>query len=372
MSKKKFFIASGIIVAVLSFASIAIVQSQSQNVSGSVVDVVNPVIEPLKTEVMLPGTVKSEHRQSISFSPDLGETYQLLVEEGDDVNEGADLIQYDGTQSKSEQEKVALQIEAGYLHINYLEKQEEEVKKREKGLKKEVGEKEAKETVQAEKDQLEFERKNANLDLRQLLLLKEELEEQKQKLTIKSELAGTVLSAEENPIEQKPIIEIIAADQLIVEGTLSEYDSLVVEEDQTVAITSDAQPGEEWTGTVSSIGFMPIENELTGGDGERTEYPVTIKLDDGDITKLKPGYNLILRIATEEKQALTVPSSAVLSEEDTSYVLIIEEGKAIRREVTVGIQSGSNSEIVNGLTEEVDVVVNPSGVNEGNEVSIND
>ncbi|TSB45095.1 efflux RND transporter periplasmic adaptor subunit [Alkalicoccobacillus porphyridii] len=369
MNKKKILIAVGIILLIVSFTTVAVVQSQSGG--SQAVDVETPTMESVKAEVMLPGTVKTEKQQTIYFSPELGESYELLVEEGDVVEEGSSLLQYDGGQADSEKETLALQIESGYLQINFIEKQEKALDEREKELKKELGEKEAKETIQAEKDQLEFEKKNANLDLRQLLLQQDELEAQDDKLLIKSDIAGTVFSAEMNPVEQQPILEIASTDQLLIEGTLSEYDSLVVEGRQDVAITSDAQPDLEWSGTVHEVGLMPLTNEMTG-DMDRTEYPLTVHFNEGELDQLKPGYNLILRIATEERTALTVPASALITEDDQSFVLAVEEGKAVRKDVEVGIQTNQRYEVKTGLTETDEIIVEPSGIQDGNDVTKND
>lgn len=370
MNKKKLVIASGIILVLGTFTTFAVVQSQSDQ--SQTVEVVRPSMESLKSEVMLPGTVKTEDTELIYLSPELGETYELLVEEGDQVAEGAELVRYAQDQLESEQEKLALQIEAGYLQINFLEDQEKGLNDQEDDLKDELGEDEAEETVKTERDQLAFEKKSANLDLRQLLLQEDELEQQKEDLLIKSTIAGTVLSAESNPVEQQPIMEIATTDQLIIEGTLSEYDSLVVAEGQNVAITSDAQPDQEWSGSVGEIGFMPNEADAMGGETERTEYPLKVSIDEGDLSSLMPGYKLILKIATEEKEALTIPQSAVVTEDDVQYVFVIEEGKATRKEVELGIQSGQSYEVINGADESTEVIMEAANIQEGSDVSIND
>ena len=54
-------------------------------------------------------------------------------------------------------------------------------------------------------------------------------------------------------------------------------------------------------------------------------------------------------VITDTKQALVVPHSAVLPEEDKQIVYTVKDGKAVKREVRVGLDDGRNAEILEGL-----------------------
>src|SRR5690606_38921335 len=101
---------------------------------------------------------------------------------------------------------------------------------------------------EGERDQLEMERRMANIELKQAQLQKETIDKQLKNLTVKSEVDGTVLSVDEaaahatNQAEPQPVIRIAALDELIVEGVISEYDTLEVEEGQEVVLSSDVVP----------------------------------------------------------------------------------------------------------------------------------
>ena len=63
------------------------------------------------------------------------------------------------------------------------------------------------------------------------------------------------------------------------------------------------------------------------------------------------------RIQTDSRyDVLTVPSAAIQTENDTSYVRVLKNGKVSNVTVTTGISDDTNTEITSGLTEG-DVVV---------------
>jgi len=86
------------------------------------------------------------------------------------------------------------------------------------------------------------------------------------------------------------------------------------------------------------------------------------------------------------EETLAVPVQAVLydedldeksqSPEDQPYVFVIENGKARRQDVKVGISSDSDQEILEGLSAEESVISGPFRVlrhlKEGDEVEIKD
>ncbi|WP_166739997.1 efflux RND transporter periplasmic adaptor subunit [Halalkalibacterium halodurans] len=265
-----------------------------------------------------------------------------------------------------------MQIESSYLRINHLEKQEKELQKKEKELRDEVGKEEADKTIQPEKDQLDFEKRSANLDLRQLQIQKDGLEEQKKDLVVKSRGDGTVMTVNDH-LQQgqdgmtKPVLEIASAGELQLQGKISEYDSLVISEEQEVRISSDALPEEEWEGTVKEVSYFPSEAETLGNDAGIVQYPITIQLS-GDQSKLKPGYQMIMHIVTEEKTALTVPLEAVHQGDEGSYVYVVEDGKARQVEVETGLVENSRIEVIRGLEETDQVIVSDGVLTDGMDV----
>ncbi|MFS8580487.1 MAG: HlyD family efflux transporter periplasmic adaptor subunit, partial [Novibacillus thermophilus] len=178
---------------------------------------------------------------------------------------------------------------------------------------------------------------------------------------------------------------IAALDELIVEGVISEYDTLKVEEGQEVVLSSDVVPDEEWKGKVTHIGYLPEQSNSVNGEAEAVQYAVEVAVESEDIP-LKPGFQMIMEIETEKRKVPTLPLSAVVSksqatvggdstepssEEEEHYVFVVKDGKAERRPVEVGIVSDDRIEIKDGLESDEHVVANPpENLKDGAEVTV--
>ncbi|WP_286931056.1 MULTISPECIES: efflux RND transporter periplasmic adaptor subunit [Aeromicrobium] len=99
-------------------------------------------------------------------------------------------------------------------------------------------------------------------------------------------------------------------------------------------------------GTVQSVGRVA----QTGTDGTAT-FPVTIALT-GEQEDLYAGTSADVSIIVESRDdVLTVPTAAVTTEGDTTYVTKVADGTATRSEVEIGDTFGMTTEIVSGLSE---------------------
>jgi HlyD family secretion protein len=76
---------------------------------------------------------------------------------------------------------------------------------------------------------------------------------------------------------------------------------------------------------------------------------------------LGDGYRVEARIITwEAESALKVPSSALFRHGDGWSLFVVEEGKAIRREVEIGHRSQVEAEVLAGIEEGAAVIVHPT------------
>jgi RND family efflux transporter MFP subunit len=74
---------------------------------------------------------------------------------------------------------------------------------------------------------------------------------------------------------------------------------------------------------------------------------------------IKGGMRATAYVAVDNLEAqIVAPNDAVLYEEATPYVYLIEDGKALRRDVTTGFRDGEMIQIVEGLTKGQKVAVN--------------
>lgn len=374
MNKKKIFIVIAVILLLLLFVIVAVVRSNDDKQVE--VNVTSPEFTNVSSDIMVPGTLQLAKEQLISYSPEIGSEYDVLVKEGDAVEVGTPIIKYSNEQLEIEKEQLQISVESGYLRINQIEKQEEKLKQRKADLVKEIGQKEADKALEAEEQQLWYEKRMANLDLRQILLQQDALEQREEDVVVKSEIDGVVISLIENPslldMNNTAIAHIVDKEQFVVQGNISEFDSIHIQEGQKVNLTSDAIIDETWTGVVEDVAFLPLSNN--GFETATTaQYPITVRLETGETNQLKPGLQFIMQIVTEEKEALTVPLTAIVREDGDNFVYVVEEEIALKKEVDLGLLSGDDIEVKSGLTKEEIVIIEPTRkLQDGMEVSVID
>ncbi|MED4473790.1 MULTISPECIES: efflux RND transporter periplasmic adaptor subunit [Bacillaceae] len=367
--KRKIWIAVGIVAIIVGFLGINIwVNADESNLT---VEVTTLKEEEITDKVLTQGTLKLAEEQTVYYSPEKGEIAEILVNEGDDIERGKALLTYKNDQLTLEQRQNELEQQSGILQSNSLREQHKEIDKQ-------IEEDKDNKVLQEEHDQIKLQQQQANIELEQLKLQKETINQQIADLKVVSDITGKVVEVNEqaaftsNQMEQQPLIRIGSLDQLIVEGSVSEYDALNIKDGQTVTLTSDAIPDESWTGTVSHISYLPNDTGEMGMDDGTTgvQYPVTVTVDDKDIG-LKPGFQMTMEIKTDEHKANTLPITAVQQEEDDNYVYVVVEGKAERREVKVGTASLKTIEISDGITVKDQVIIDPAeNIKDGMDVSV--
>jgi multidrug efflux pump subunit AcrA (membrane-fusion protein) len=147
-------------------------------------------------------------------------------------------------------------------------------------------------------------------------------------------------------------IVVATVDDLRVEATASEIDVVSLETGQPVAVGVDALPDAAIEGTLCEI--APTGTRIQGV----TDYPVTICLTTGT-AGLRVGMTANGSVVLERREdVLLVPVQAITTVEGRSTVEVLEsDGSIVEVEVTVGLSSGTRTEIVSGLSEGQAVVL---------------
>ncbi|MGG4490753.1 efflux RND transporter periplasmic adaptor subunit [Metabacillus idriensis] len=373
--KKKVWISIGVVSIIALLVGVNVYRAMSEE--EVTIQTVKLSKREIASNVMVPGTLKFQYEQYIYQDPEKGDIVEILVKEGDAVKEGTPLLRYENQQFSLEKEQNALSIESGYLKINQLENQLDDLNDKEKDLSKQAGEEEAEKTIDAERDQLKMEKKMADIELRQLLLQKETIEKQLNALEVKSGMEGTVMTIDDNPeqaAEQggiKAVIHIAKTDQFIVSGVLSEYDSLKVADGQPVSLSSDVVPDTKWKGKVSKIGLLPeAAPSSMGSENAAVQYPVEVSIEGSEM-KAKPGFKLIMEIETEKRSVQTVPVDAVKQDGEDYFVYTVQGGKTKKKMIVIGSASSDYMEVKDGLTANDEIVSRPKDdLQSGMEVTV--
>lgn len=362
---KKLLIAVGVIGLIVILIGLNVWKSSTGSIEK--VEVTKLKKETITETVLTPGQLKLANEQTVYFSADKGTVKEILVQEGDTVKKGTPLIRYENKQLTLEKKQNDLQIKATNLQIKDLASKRKEI---EKLLKEDQNN----EQLKAELEQIKLQEQQTEIELEQLQLQKEMIQQQIAELEVKSDVDGKVVEVNEqaalasNQLEQQPIIRIGSLDQLIVEGTISEYDTLKIEKGQAVTLTSDVVPDKSWEGVVDFISDLPKQQDSLEMDGG-VQYQIRVKVKEK--IDLKPGFQMLIEVKTKEQKTNVLPVTAVNQDGDDHYVYVVNGKKAERREVQVGSVSGEWIEIKKGIKSNEQVIVNPSGeIKDGTEVTV--
>ena len=162
---------------------------------------------------------------------------------------------------------------------------------------------------------------------------------------------------------QTPIALIVDMDNIRVKIDIIEKDIPKVRKGQKAQIKVDAYPEKVFTGKVWKI--SPVV------DLESRTAPVEILIPNPKHL-LEPGMFARVEIITREhKDTLVVPPKAVLEREGKRTVFIVEESRALLKEVETGLNNENNIEIVKGLNEGEEVIIEGNyGLTDGAKVKM--
>ncbi len=176
----------------------------------------------------------------------------------------------------------------------------------------------------------------------------------------------TDVQASEGGMAQQysPLCTIHSLDNVEVQLSLSQYDLDQVAVGQSATVTVH---GKQYNGTVSSIDHITTEQASQTGTSSFVLAKVTIENPDDAITL---GLEATVNIHTGEAQnVLTVPTTAINTDVDGTYIMVLEEGLAARRAVETGLSSDTMIEVISGLTEGETVLLSSHDIEEGTAVS---
>ena len=167
-------------------------------------------------------------------------------------------------------------------------------------------------------------------------------------------------------------IEVSYYDGYKIGFTLGKYDLETVKVGMPATVNYIDYEYEAEVSYISAIAntSTDIVTSMMGGSSTTTssnvDAEVTIKNPD---EKLVLGFDAKVSILVgEKKNVLTIPVEALIIDEGKTYVYVIDDKKATRKEIEVGISSEQYYEVTKGLTEGDSVILNSSKINEGEKV----
>lgn len=191
-------------------------------------------------------------------------------------------------------------------------------------------------------------------DIDQAVILKDSIMREIDKQQVLSPTDGIVIEklVEENAIGAPETAAFLIGDtkSLELEANILSDDIYRIKIGNDVEISGKAIGDSILKGKVIKI--APEAKNITSSLGvNQKRVPITIEIDD-NAELLKPGYDLDVKVITEAKSdTIVIPDSAVFDYQGNSCVFVVENGKAVIRQIKKGIESEKTIEVLDGLKE---------------------
>lgn len=187
------------------------------------------------------------------------------------------------------------------------------------------------------------------------------------KAIVTSPISGYVnqLNVEQGEIVSPgtPIAQVVQINPVKVELGVPESDIGSISQGQQMEVRLDTMPDTPLLATVSFI--------AAAADNDSRTFPVKLRLDNPNY-KIRGG--MIARVTLErpsESEVIVVPQDAVMDARSGRYVFVEEDGRAVKRAVTIGRTQRGNVVINSGLESgEQLIVVGQRSVNDRDKVNV--
>jgi len=166
---------------------------------------------------------------------------------------------------------------------------------------------------------------------------------------ISGKVTSITVSSGEMIAPSMPLLSIIDTSRMFVKVGISEKDISKTKEGQKVSLEIDAFPEEKFQGEIVYKGVAVDQISKT------LEVKIEILQQKVDIpVGVFARGNILVKT---NHDALIIPSSALTRKKNGIYVYVIEERIARQKEVVLGIIQDERVEILEGLSEEEEIVV---------------
>ena len=187
------------------------------------------------------------------------------------------------------------------------------------------------------------------------------------KSLISSPLKGTIktrhIKVGEFVRKGDKLVEILDIDRIIVKVNIPEQEILSIQVGQNVEVALYIMEKKIFLGIVKNIGLE--------ADSSNRTFPVEILVDNKE-RQLRAG---MLARATFTKSVdqdqIVIPRHTVLERDQGRVVYVFEDGKAFRRDITIGLSQLDQVQVVQGLNKgELIVVEGHTKLTDGEEVNV--
>jgi HlyD family secretion protein len=389
--KKKLIIA-GVIATLAALAYF----KQSGNSDAISVNIAAAKVEEIKTSILASGTLIYKDQVQLR-SEVIGQVSELFIEEGDNVSQGQVLMRLDQRSFNADVEQQQAYVRMQTIAIERQKKQLDNTKAkwlRNKNLyeRKMIGQ-DAFELIDNHHDLATIDLRSRQEALTQAQATLDKALERLEKTVFRSPIDGiatsvdikigeTAISGTTN-IAGSNLITISDPASILVEVQVDEADIANVRLDQDVDVYAVAFPDDALIGQVKTI----ATSAKRASNREGLSFTVKILLESDENIDVRPGMSCRAEIFTKVKgNTIAVPIQSVIFEESegegsdvkvrgrrggvrigssgnstmTSHVFVLIDGKAVKRDVELGISNDELQEVTEGVDLDEDIIIGPS------------
>ena len=348
----------------------------------------------IKSSILASGTLA--YREQVQLRSEvIGQVTELHVKEADRVKKGDPVITLEPKTYQAQVEQAEARVRIQQIAIErqrlLIKTLADRFERQKSMFSQKLIDEDSYEALESELALAKVDLRSLQESLAQSRAALDQAEELLSKTRIKSPIDGLVIQVDIKEgetviagtmnIPGATMMVIADPSETLTEVQVDEADIAQVREGQRADIFSAAYPDTPLSGTIQSIATTARK---TPGQASLS-FLVKILLDEQDTMVIRPGMSVRADIYTQSsEETLAVPVQAVLYDEDVdeedkdkekaeqTYVFVMEDGRAVRRDVEIGISSDSDQEITSGLKEGELIIFGPFRVlrnmNDGDEV----
>ncbi len=343
------------------------------------VDVEAATIKVIKSSILASGTLA--YREQVQLGSEvIARVTGVHVKEGDRVELGQLLISLETDNLAAQLQQAEAQVRMSEIAIERQKLMLQNLRRRlgnqRELLKRNLVDEDMVANLQNELSMAEVDLQSQQESLAQARAIRAQSADLLSKTSIVSPIEGIVIQVDVKAGETviagttnlpgSTLMVVADTSEMLAEVRVDEADIAQVREGQRADIYAAAFPDTPLQGTVESIATTARQTQ-----GQQSlSFLVKILVDEQSELETRSGMSARVDIYTQSaEETLAVPIQAIRYDEeidvtdsnaeDQAFVMLIDDGTAVRRDVDLGLSSDSDQEITAGLDEGDQVIIGP-------------
>jgi HlyD family secretion protein len=363
---KKFWVAALIIVVMASLIGFSQYRKQHQQLDVNIADVTQGT---LSDTILASGNL--EFNTQIQIRTEVtGRVIEVLVEEGDMVEEGQVLMRLDPTAFAADVARVQALVSTQEIDIQrnaaLLTDLQRQLQRQQQLLKVGLVQQEVIDSLQNQVDVARINVTAAQAALRQSQASLTMVEDSLRKTIYRAPIAGLLAGVDIKPGETviagttniigSALMTLADPSAILAELRVDEADIANVYLGQQAKVFAAAYPRQAIHGEVIQIATSA--RAMT--QNQSLSFRVKVLLQPDDLA-LFSGMSCRAELVLKQQQdSIQIPIAAVQRHGNTAFVWLVENDKAVKRPVELGMATDTAQQILSGLTVKQSVIVGPA------------